>query len=72
MSQATTYDPSSVVASFAGVPLGGFADGTFIGVERNNDSFTLMVGAGGEAARARSRSKASAATRRWRAPARWL
>lgn len=62
MSQATTYDPSSVVASFAGVPLGGFADGTFIGVERNNDSFTLMVGAGGEAARARSRNSSGKVT----------
>lgn len=53
---STTYDPAFVVASFLGIPISGYADGTFIGVERNNESFTLMVGAGGEAARARSRN----------------
>ena len=62
MSQSTTYDPSSIVASFAGVPLSGFADGTFVSVERSNDSFTLMVGAGGEAARSRSRNSSGKVT----------
>jgi hypothetical protein len=46
-----TYDPSMIVASFLGIPISGYADGTFVAVERNNESFTLMVGAGGEAAR---------------------
>lgn len=62
MSQSTTYDPASIAASFAGVPLAGFADGTFVAVERNNDSFTLMVGAGGEAARSRSRNSSGKVT----------
>lgn len=62
MSQATTYDPALVVASFAGIPIAGYADGTFVTVERNNDSYTLMVGAGGEAARARSRNSSGKVT----------
>jgi hypothetical protein len=62
MSQATTYDPALVVASFAGIPISGFADGTFVAVERNNDSYTLMVGAGGEAARSRSRNSSGKVT----------
>lgn len=59
---STTYDPAYVVASFLGIPLSGYADGTFIAVERNTESFTLMVGAGGEAARARSRNSSGKIT----------
>jgi hypothetical protein len=62
MSQSTTYDPALVVASFAGIPISGYADGTFVSVERNNESYTLMVGAGGEAARARSRNSSGKVT----------
>lgn len=50
-----TYDPQYVVASFLGIPISGYADGTFIKVERDSESFTKMTGAGGEVARARSR-----------------
>jgi hypothetical protein len=59
---STTYDPSLVVASFLGIPISGYADGTFVSVERNNESYTLMVGAGGEAARARSRNSSGKVT----------
>lgn len=51
-----TYDPLYVLFSFYGIPITGYADGSFVKVERDNESFTKMVGAGGEVARARSRS----------------
>ena len=57
-----TYDPALVVPSFAGNKLGGFADGTFIEVERNEDGFTLAVGASGETVRAQSRNRSGRIT----------
>ena len=55
------YDPNGVVISL-GPPIGegatvtmeGFADGTFITVNRNNPNWSVMSGASGETARARS------------------
>ena len=57
-----TYDPAAVLPSFLGGILTGFADGTFISVERNEDGFTLVVGASGESARAQSRNKSGVVT----------
>lgn len=57
-----TYDPAAVLPSFLGGVLTGFADGTFISAERNEDGFTLMVGASGEAARAQSRNRSGKVT----------
>lgn len=57
-----TYDPALVNISFNGLPLGGFAPDTFLQVERNEDGFTLMVGAGGEAARSQSRNRSGRVT----------
>lgn len=55
------YDPNNVVISL-GPPLGegdtttmeGFADGTFVTVNRNNPTWSVASGASGETARARS------------------
>lgn len=52
-----TWDPGQFVVSFRGNILTGFAPGTFLRVERNEDSFSLVVGSDGEAARARSRNR---------------
>ena len=49
-----TYNPKEVAVIVAGRIIGGFADGTFVGVERNNDSWTLSVGADGEGTRSKS------------------
>ncbi len=49
-----TYDPKQVIVTFGGVPISGFADGTFISVSPNNDRFTKAVGADGEVARSKS------------------
>jgi hypothetical protein len=57
-----TYNPKKIELSFLGVPISGFADGTFVRVEYNEDQFTLMVGADGEAARAQSANKSGRIT----------
>lgn len=49
-----TYDPKKVVLTVGGVPIGGFADGTFIMVERTNDTFTKVSGADGIVSRAKA------------------
>jgi len=51
---ANTYDPAKQVVIWKGIRLSGFADGTFIEIDRDADSFTKIVGADGEVARAAS------------------
>lgn len=48
---AKTLDPKKVLVIVGGVPMSGFADGTFITVSRDEDSFTKRVGSDGEVAR---------------------
>jgi hypothetical protein len=50
----TTYDPKKVIITFGGVPLGGFADGTFVQVDPSGDFFTKKIGADGEVTRSMS------------------
>ena len=57
-----TYDPASVVISIGGVPMGGFSEGTFLTVERNEDAFTEVVGADGETTRSKSNNKSGIMT----------
>ncbi|MFZ5440462.1 MAG: phage structural protein [Myxococcota bacterium] len=52
-----TMDPAQLFCTFNGFLLGGFADGTFISVERNEDTWIPYVGADGEYARARNRNR---------------
>lgn len=54
MSRVRQYDPSLVIVTVDGQDISGFADGTFVLTSRNNDLFTLTVGADGEATRAKS------------------
>src|SRR5690554_155366 len=39
-----TYDPCDVAMSFFGMPITGFAEGTFITVSRSSDSFSRVIG----------------------------
>ena len=57
-----TYSPKRVEIIFGGVPLRGFADGTFISAERTSDSFTTNVGADGEVSRTASADKTGKVT----------
>ncbi len=52
-----TYNPKDVIVTFKGLPLSGFADGTFITASRNNQSWNLSVGSDGEGVRAKSNDK---------------
>jgi hypothetical protein len=57
-----TYDPGLVVVSIGGNIISGFADGTFINVERTSDSFSKQVGADGEVTRVRNRDRSGSIT----------
>jgi hypothetical protein len=52
-----TYDPRNVTIIIGGIIASGFADGTFIQVERNNPSFSVVSGASGETSRIKSNDK---------------
>lgn len=56
------YDPAKVVVTFAGIPIRGFQEGTFVSVERDEDTFEKAVGATGDVTRVRKRNKAGRAT----------
>lgn len=57
-----TYDPKQVAFSYKGYTLSGYADGTFIEVEFDEDSFTKYIGASGEGARSRNANRAGKIT----------
>lgn len=49
------YDSNQVKISIAGVPItGGFADGEFVRIERENDAFSDVVGTDGEVTRSKT------------------
>lgn len=49
-----TYDPKQVAVIVGGKIMAGFADGSFVKVERNEQAFNLKVGVDGEGTRAKS------------------
>jgi hypothetical protein len=49
------FDPKQVIITFGGVPITGFADGTYVEVTPNDaDGFKKVVGADGEVMRSQS------------------
>lgn len=54
-----TYDPNNVQVIMGGVPITGFADGTFISVAFDEDLYTKTVGADGEVSRAKSNNQSA-------------
>ena len=52
-----TYDASQVAIIVGGFNITGFADGSFVSVERNADAFALYVGTDGEGTRAKTNNK---------------
>jgi hypothetical protein len=50
---ATTYDAFKVIITFGGVPIGGYADGTFVSVKAGSDRYSKKVGADGGIVRSR-------------------
>lgn len=57
-----TYDFSQVSVIVGGFAMTGFADGSSVTVERDEDAFTLSVGSDGEAARSKSNNFAGKIT----------
>lgn len=57
-----SYDPNEVAIIVGGHVLGGFADGTFLTVERNSDTWAGVSGASGEYARAKSNDRSGTFT----------
>lgn len=49
-----TYDPSSVVFTFFGAEISGYAEGTFIKYEQEEDAYKKVVGGTGEVARTKT------------------
>lgn len=47
-----TYNPSQVLVIMNGLPMSGYADGTFVNITMQSDGITTQVGADGEIARA--------------------
>lgn len=45
------YDPKDILVTFGEILVEGFADGTFLVVEQNEDDFGIYVGADGQATR---------------------
>jgi len=48
-----TFDPSKCQITVGGAPLSGYASGTFVSIDQDDDSFTAKVGCDGEVARAK-------------------
>ena len=44
-----TFDPKMVVLTFGNITLSGYAEGTFVRVNRSGDAFAKSKGAGGDA-----------------------
>lgn len=57
-----TYDPNELSIIIGGHIVQGFADGSFLTVERNNDTFARTTGASGETARAKSNDRSGTFT----------
>lgn len=57
-----TYDPKQMSIVIGGKQASGFADGTFLNVELDEDAFGLTVGADGEGMRAKSNNKSATIT----------
>jgi len=53
-----TYDAKQVAVIIDGVPMSGFADGSFVVVERDNDTFSKVSGADGIVSRSKSNDRA--------------
>lgn len=57
-----TYDPKQVSVIVGGKIMQGFADGTFVMVERDEQAFTKKIGVDGEGTRAKSNNKGGKVT----------
>jgi hypothetical protein len=52
-----TYDPKEITIIFGATIVSGFADGSFVKVERTTDTWSTVAGADGEVSRSKSNDK---------------
>lgn len=57
-----TYDPKSVIITIGGVPISGYADGTFLEIVADTQQFTKVIGADGYTTRVKSNNYGALAT----------
>lgn len=57
-----TYDPSDVLGTLAGIIFSGYADGTFLSVDKAEDTFSTSIGATGFPTRVRNRNESGTVT----------
>ena len=57
-----TYSPEDTILICGGSIISGYADGTFISIEREVDAYTKVVGADGEVSRTRSANRSGTLT----------
>ncbi len=57
-----TFDPAALIVTFAGIPISGFAPGTFVSIEHRERDYSLIVGADGEGGRTKSNDKSGTVT----------
>ena len=57
-----TFDPRLVNILIGGVPMQGFADGTFLSIDRDEDAFVKVVGADGTSTRIKSNNRSATLT----------
>lgn len=57
-----TFDPAEVVLLVGGAPMSGFADGTFISVQRDEQMFNKVSGADGEVTRVKTNNRSGQLT----------
>lgn len=57
-----TFDPASVVITVGGVPISGYADGTFLLIQRAADAWSMVVGADGLTTRVKSNNRSGTMT----------
>lgn len=56
------YDPKNVKLVFGAVLVEGYAEGSFVNVEYNEDLFSLQIGSDGESSRSKSNNRSARIT----------
>lgn len=59
-----TYNPKEVILTVGPYIISGYADGSFITVERNEDAWSLQIGTDGEGTRSKSNNRSGTVTTR--------
>ncbi len=62
MGDFSTYSPDLVIVSFDGIMINGFANDTFVEVERDEDGFMKYTGSLGDVARSRNLNRGGKVT----------